>query len=233
MKRALLFLFLLLPVLAWAVEPEETEQVPFNGVVTDLTGRPLKGVKVFLHSEGYYARSDKQGRFGLMNVAADDTLHLRYRKEKYAVPVNGRRSIRIHLGDQLTPQADEDQELASLGYGFVKRREMLQPSSGIKGEDLVRSGYSNLLQALQGRVPGLNITSTGRPGKSGAVSMRGINSLNCPQTPLFVVDDVIVDNIDFINLYDVDYVEVMRDASIYGSRGANGAILVRLKRGNK
>lgn len=231
--RHLLYLLMLalLPTMAWAAEPEGKQDVPFNGIVTDVTGSPLRGVRVYLHTEGYSAKTDKKGRFGLTNVGENDTLHLKYRHTVYLVPIEGRKSIRIRLGDQLTPEAQEDQDLVDLGYGFVKRRESVQSSSGIRGEDLIRSGYSNLLQALQGRVPGLNIYVSGRPGDEGTVRMRGTNSFYLDQTPLFVVDGVVVSSLDFVNLYDVDYVEIMREASIYGAQGANGAILVRLKHG--
>lgn len=237
MHRTLLIslLCLLLPVMAAgrSRKGEQPQGVPFNGLVTDMTGAPLRNVRVFLHAESYSARTDKNGHFGLTNVQPSDTLRLRYRKMLYTIPVEGRKSISIRLGDQLTPEASEDRDLVDIGYGWVKRREILQPTSGIRGEDLVRGGYTNILQALQGRVPGLNISSTNRPGERASITMRGINSINLDTTPLFVVDGVVVSSLDYISLYDVDYIEVLRDASIYGSRGANGAILVHTKRGPK
>lgn len=233
-QRFLTFLLcLLLPAMAMGGngKKDKPEGVPFNGLVTDLTGTPLRNVRVFLHAESYSARTDKKGRFGLTNVQSTDTIHLRYGKTDYAIPVEGRKSIRIRLGDQLTPEAAEDQEMVDIGYGWVKRRESLQSSSGIRGEDLIRGGYTNILEALRGRIPGLNVSASGRPGEEAHVSMRGINSLHLDQTPLFVVDGMVVQSLDYINLYDVDYVEILREASIYGSRGANGAILVHTKHG--
>ena len=232
LRQLLTILTLIVPLQVWADEPEEG-QVPFNGIVTDMTGTPLKGVRVFLHSESYSAKTDKKGHFGLTNVAPTDTIHLIYKRERYAIAVEGRKSMRIHLGDQVAPVAQEDQELVDIGYGWVKRRESLQPSTGIRGEDLIRGGYTNILQALQGRVPGLQIKPSSRPGEEPQASMRGINSIYMDQTPLFIVDGVIVPSLDFINIHDVDYIEVLRDASIYGSRGANGAILVHTKKGKK
>lgn len=88
-------------------------------------------------------------------------------------------------------------------------------------------GRSSLLECLRGQVAGLNI------GPDGKANIRGINSLNAPQDPLYLVDDVQVESLDFVNVYDVDHVEVMKDASIYGAQGANGAILVYTKRGGK
>ena len=130
-------------------------------------------------------------------------------------------------------QAKEDQELVDFGYGFVKRREFTGYSSGISGEELRRSGASTILSALQGRIAGLNITTSSAPGEREGVIIHGQKSFYSSSTPLFVVDGVIVDDLSTISIYDVDYVEVMKDASIYGSQGANGAILVRTRRNGK
>ena len=203
---------LLLALLSFPLAAQQ-QGIPFNGIVSDISGAPVKGARIYI-SKGRVARSDKQGRFGLTDVAATDTIHIYFKKRTYDIPVEGRRSLRVRLGDQL--QAQEDQELVNWGYGFVKKRESLEISSGISGEDLVRSGYTNITMALDAE---LNI--------------RGTNSFYADQTPLFVVDGMIVESLDFISVYDVDHIEVLKEASIYGSRGANGAILVTTKRGPK
>lgn len=223
-------LFLIASLLMAAQLIAQQQGVPFNGLVFDLSGKPLHGVKVFV-SQGRVAHSDKKGRWGLTDVEPTDTIHFRYKRLSYDVPVSGRKSLRVRLGDQL--DSEEDQELVNWGYGFVKKRESLEVSSGISGEDLIKSGYSTVLQALQGRIPGLNVSATTHPGDEPAVNMRGTNSFYADQTPLFVVDGMVVESLDFVSVYDVDRVEVLKDASIYGSRGANGAILVTTKRGQK
>ena len=222
----LLFLLLSLPcVFQQTTMAQSNNDVPFNGIIIDIAGNPIKGAKVYTIDSNYAAKSNKRGEFGLTNVLPNDTIHVVFKKERYDIPVGGRKSIRIHLGDQL--EAQEDEDLAALGYGFIKRRESITPSSGISGDVLVRIGRSSILECLRGLVAGLNI------GPDGKVNIRGINSLNAPQDPLYLVDDVQVDNLDFINIYDVDHVEVLKDASIYGAQGANGAILVYTKRGGK
>lgn len=202
------------------------EGVPFNGVVTDLLGAPIKNVKVWVKNKNHYAMSDKKGRFGLTDVHAHDTLHIKYRKLYYAIPVNGKKSARIKLAHDVKPTMSEDQELVDIGYGYVKRREVTTSTSGISGEELRRSGQTDILAALEGRVPGLNIETSGRPGDEATVNIRGIHSLYGSNEPLYIVDGVIVSDFTGISVYDVDYVEVMRDAPIYGSQGANGAIIV-------
>lgn len=222
------YLFAIFTLLLSSVLPQsvcaQTEEngVPFNGIITDIANKPIKGAKIYIVDDSFYARSDKEGKFGLTNVQPNDTLHVKYKKEIYDVPVEGRKSIRIHLGDQL--EANEDDDLVAFGYGFVKRRESIQPSSGIPGEVLRRQGKSSLVACLAGLVPGMNVSPDGK------IVIRGINTIHGSTDPLFIVDGTEVLSLDFLNVYDVDHVEVLKDASIYGARGANGAILVFTKR---
>ena len=129
--------------------------------------------------------------------------------------------------------ADDQQETIDVGYGTVKKKNNTTPRNGISGEELQRTGETNLLRALEGRVPGLVISTSGNPSDEPSVMMRGMTSINLSNEPLYIVDDVEVGSLDFVNIYDVDYVEIMKDASIYGSRGANGAIIVHTKTGAK
>ncbi len=210
---------------------DPTKNVPFNGIITDMMGLPMKGVRIWVKDERRYAISNKKGHFGLTNVGATDTLHLRYKRTMYDIPVDGKLSIRIKLADQL--ECCEDEQLVDLGYGFVKQRECTTSRGGISGEELIRSGKTSILAALQGKVAGLNISTSGAPGDPATANIRGVNSINLDTTPLFVVDGVVVSTLDMVSVYDVDYVEVMREAGIYGSRGANGAIIVHTKKGVK
>ncbi len=201
---------------------QESADVPFNGVVSDLMGNPLKGAVIWTKDERRYAKSDKLGKFGLTNVLASDTIHVKYKKVTYDIPVEGRRSARIRLANE-NSQVDEDQELVDIGYGYVKKRECTISRGGISGEELVKTGKTSILEALQGKVAGLTVTG-------GRVLIRGISSLNASNEPLFLVDDVVVESLDMVSIYDVDYVEVLKDANIYGVRGANGVIKVKTKR---
>lgn len=227
-KHLLIALLAMLPI--GLLSEENDGIVPFNGIVTDLTGTPLRGVKIYVTDANYAAKSDKKGRFGLSNVKETDTLHVVFHKVHYDIPVAGRKAIRIRLADQAAPQAEEDVALADIGYGFVSRRELLTASNGISGEVLRRTGKNNLLEALTGLVPGLNVHSSGIPGGAVSSTIRGIGSINSGNEPLYIVDGVEVATLDMINLNDVESVEVMKDGSIYGSRGANGIISVHLKK---
>lgn len=232
MNRLLLIIALVFSVtLGFA---QDNKDIPFNGLLKDIAGNPAKGARIYIE-KGYVAKSDKKGRFGLTNVQPNDTIIIHYQRKVYFIPVDGRKSISIRLGDQIDKtalfEAEEDQQLADFGYGYVKRRESLDASNGISGEALRRSGQTNVLAALQGLVPGLTVNST----QFGTVTsnIRGINSLTLSTEPLFIVDGVETASLDFVSVYDVDTVEVLKDGSMYGSRGANGVIIVRTIRGSK
>ena len=220
-----LFFSIMISVFACvAVFAQKQKAVPFNGVVADLLGQPLKGARVWVVSPDYYTTTDKKGKFGLTNVQPTDTLHIKYKKQLYLIPVDTMKSVRVRLGDELKYEVRQDEELVNTGYGFVKRRESCNSSTGISGEVLVRTGRTDVLEALQGLVPGLTITN-------GKAIIRGLATINGSSDPLFLVDGVEVESLSFVNVYVVDKVEVLKDANMYGVKGANGAILVTTKRG--
>lgn len=204
--------------------------VPFNGLLLDREMKPKKGVKIYVQDPKRYTKSDSKGRFGLTDVTPDDTLHIVVsKKETLLVPVDGRRGIRIVLAGDRDVQAENDDEIADTGYGYVKRREFTGVSSGISGDRLRATGARDIMSALKGLVPGLNITGT--PGDQ-SVNIRGVKSFTLSSEPLYVVDGVVVSSLDYFSIYDVDHVEVIKDGSQYGSRGANGAIVVTTKTAN-
>lgn len=202
---------------------EEVTKVPFNGLVTDVHGQPIKRVKVYNLNEKRYALTNKQGRFGLTNVQASDTLHFIYKKRRYDIPVNGMRSMKVRLADQ-SEMVEEDQSLVDLGMAFVKRREFTGASSGLNGEELIRMGYTDITQAILGCVPGAR-------QHNGHILIRGINSVTLNLEPLYLVDGCEVSSISGITLFEVDHIEVIKDANMYGARGANGVIAITTKRG--
>ena len=198
--------------------------VPFNGLLLDRDLKPKKGVKVYVKDPKRYTTTDKKGRFGLTDVQPDDTLHLVLsKKETFLVPVEGRRGVRIVLAGDGT-KAENDEEIANTGFGFVKRREFSGVSSGISGDRLRATGAKDVISGLKGLVPGLVVSN-------GEVTIRGQHSLTLSNEPLYVVDGVVVPSLDFLSIYDVDHVEVIKDAGQYGARGANGAIVVTTKTG--
>lgn len=210
-------------VLSMAVAIAST---PFNAIITRADFSPVKGAKIYVTNPKNYTKTDRHGRFGLTDVAPGDSLHVTIKKSTYVIPVDSARSMRIVVADEGgIKNVMEDPELVAMGYGFVNRREYNSPSNGITGERLLATGRTEVIDALIGLVPGLERTPRGK------VILRGVSSLTSPSEPLYVVDGVIVVDFGGINLHDVESVEVLKDASIYGSRGSGGAILVTTKRG--
>ena len=214
-----------------AIAQNGGQGVPFNGVIVDINNEPVKRARVFVSDADRYALSDRQGRFGLTDVKSTDTLHIKYRGDIYLVPVNGLKSIRIRLADQTQYTAEGDEYLLSKGFNYVKTRERLNASSVITGDDLVRTGRDDLLEALQGLVPSLRV-SKGSVGEGATANIRNSTSVNGSTEALYVVDGVIVESLFGVSVYSVDHVEILRDANIYGARGGNGAIVVYTKRGS-
>lgn len=204
-------------------------KVAFNGLLTDGSGTPIKSARIYVRTSKDYALTNKKGQFGLTNVFPNDTLKILIKKKLYQVLVDGKKSMKIRLADEKNIQSQEDAELIDLGFGYIRRREHTGVSNIISGEELRKSGYHNVIEALQGRVPGLSVTGQGAQGKAMDVNIRGNRSFTASSTPVYVIDNVVVSSFDGLNLNDVDYVEVMKDASIYGSSGANGAIIVHTK----
>ena len=212
---------------------QSSKEVPFNGIVTDVVGAPLKKVKVYVKNPQTYTFSDKKGCFGLTNVEETDTLKLIYKKNLYTIPVEGRKSVRIRLGDKL--EAYDAPDLFNAGMDFVSRREYTNSASRISGDQLRREGYTNIMNALRGKVAGLTVNqSSGFGSTSSSFSMRGESSINASRPPLLLLDGVEVTTFDDVSVADVDYIEVVKDANSYGIRGSSGVIKVfTIKPGSK
>ena len=144
---------------------------------------------------------------------------------------------------QETPASDtikstekEIEQVVLVGYGSVKKTDLTGSVSTISAEKITERNNTSPLEAIQGSTPGVNITSsTGRAGDGFKVSIRGNNSLTASGNPLFVVDGVPLDNIDFLNPQDIARMDILKDAAsaaIYGSRGASGVVIVTTKSGS-
>ncbi|MCQ2335253.1 MAG: TonB-dependent receptor plug domain-containing protein [Paludibacteraceae bacterium] len=229
-RISILMLVLACVLCMHAREDNSRANVPFNGLIVDLLGQPIRRVKVYSFDSNYNTSTDRKGQFGLTNVQPNDTLHLVFQHQTYDIPVEGRKSMRIVLGDQYVLQTEESDELENLGYGYVSRRESYSSLKGVSGELIRRMGYVRILDALPGLLPGIVVTTSATGERT--VALRGNSSLMCDITPLFIVDGIVVNTLDIVNIQEVESVEIMRDAFIYGVRGANGAILVTTRRGN-
>lgn len=227
-RKALLWAGMLLFSLSMAAQ---NQGVPFNGLVIDLQGKPLKKVRAWVNNSDRFTQTNKKGRFGLTDVQPTDILHLRYKKKDYDVPVEGRRSLRIRLADTGIQEAEESQELVDYGYGYVSQREYTSPSGRITGEELIQRGITTVSEALRGVIPGVSAQAVANNEyqSTSQMNIRGVSSLMGRSKPLFIVDGTEVDDLDYLNVRDIDYIEVQKTSSLYGSKGSAGVVIVKTK----
>ncbi len=218
MSKILLILVLLLQVPRLA--QGQDSDVPFNGSITDAAGKGIKA-KITVLRDNSYTIADKKGKFGLTNIAPDDTLQIRYKAQTLEIPVAGRHSLRIvWIAD--SPSIKEDSELVDNGFEYIKRREYTDSSSGISGESMRRKGFRDLQSAVLSMVPGVQLLN-------GEITIRGINSINAVQKILIICDGMPISHLNNLNINDVESVEVQKGSNMYGLRGAAGVIIIRTR----
>ena len=206
-----------------------------SGTVSDRsTNESLPGATVVVKGSSKGVSTDIDGKFSLMITPGENTLVVSYiGYETTDVLVGNQNLINI----QLVPSKTSLQEVVVVGYGSTKVKDLTSSITTVRSEDLIKTPSSEPLQALQGKVAGLQVVSNGAPGDSPTVRIRGIGSFpgRDNESPLYVVDGMFFDNIDFLNPTDIASMSVMKDASaaaIYGVRAANGVILIETKSGS-
>jgi hypothetical protein len=209
---------ILLLVAALLTLNHATADEPFNGRITRADGTGIKATVRVVGSDKY-TRADGKGRFGLTNIKPDDTLQFIYKRDTLTVPLEGRRSIEVEwLEEGDVYRAEESEELMNYGYGYVKRRESIDYSSGISGDRLRATGCSNLQDAIMICYPGLRYIN-------GELCLLTRNSINGSSAVLILCDGIET-RPELISIYDVKSVEIIKGSNMYGFRGVNGVVLV-------
>jgi TonB-dependent SusC/RagA subfamily outer membrane receptor len=173
------------------------------------------------------------GKYTLSNVPVDGALEFRYVGMKtQVIPVNGRTTIDVVM----VPEVEILEEVVVIGYGTQRREAVTGSVASIRGDVLREVPSSNITQALQGRIPGVEMSQVStKPGSPMQIRIRGTRSLTASNDPLIVLDGIpFAGSISDINPNDIKSIDILKDASataIYGSRGANGVILVTTHRG--
>jgi TonB-dependent starch-binding outer membrane protein SusC len=208
-----------------------TQEVSVSGKIVDEKGVGLPGVTVVLKGTTKGTATGSDGRFSLSVPDGIGTLVVSYIGfQTQQIPINNRATINITM----VPDVKALEEIVVVGYGEIKKSDLTGAVVSLSNEDIVKRGTTSPVAALQGQVAGVNITAnTGMPGSDYNISIRGVNSLT-GGNPLFVVDGVMTDNINFLNPNDIERIDVLKDASstaIYGSRGSNGVVIVTTKSG--
>ena len=204
-------------------------QVTISGVVKDESGEPMPGVTILEKGTAKGTVTNREGNFTI-KVSEGAVLVFSF---------VGYLQQEIPIGNQVTlditmrPDLQTLEEVVVVGYGEIKRRDLTGAVSSVKAEDIALSPVSSPMEALQGRVSGLDIQrGSGRAGETPTVLLRGNRSLTASQSPLYIVDGI-PSSINNLNPNDIESIEVLKDASstaIYGSAGANGVIIVTTKK---
>lgn len=215
-------------VVTSVVEEVEKIAIDVRGTVTDPAGQPLSGVSITVKGSAQGTTSDASGAYRL-SVPDDAILVFSY---VGYVTVEQRVQGRSIIDLSLAPSQRKIDEVVVVGFGTQRRRDLTGSVSSVKGEEIEGMPATNPIASLQGKVPGLTVSNTGRAGAAPVVRIRGVNSTNSA-SPVFVVDGILHDNIDFLNPADIESIDVLRDPSsiaIYGLRGANGVIAITSKK---
>ncbi len=207
------------------------QQRSVSGTVTDAGGQPLPGVTVMIKGTTQGTITDADGNFTVPNVSENATLVFSF---------VGMRIQEVVVANQTTINVtmEEDtiglDEVVAIGYGTMKKAVVTGATVHISGENVMKQNRTNVINALQGQLPGVNITqNSGMPGAGFDVVIRGMGTINS-YSPLYVIDGVPGGSLSTINPSDIQSIDVLKDAAsaaIYGSRAANGVILVTTRQG--
>ncbi|MEY3322592.1 MAG: hypothetical protein RLZZ417_2175 [Bacteroidota bacterium] len=208
-------------------------QFRVSGKITSENRETLIGVNVLVKNTNIGTLSDIEGRFSLDVPDKQSILvfsYVGYATKELSVDGNSELNVMISESAELL------NEIVVIGYGSQRKSDLTGVVSSIKSEEIQKFASANITQALQGKIAGVQVTSgSGRPGEAPVVRIRGTGTLN-GASPIYVVDGLILDNIDFLNASDIASMEVLKDASaaaIYGTRGANGVIIISTRQGTK
>ena len=226
MRRIVFVLFAtLLPMIASA------QKLKVTGEVVDDQNSPVIGASVFEKGTTNGAVTDLDGHFTIQ-VEKGATLQFSY---------IGYVTQSVKAAAQMKVVLKEDNnlldEVVAIGYGAVKRKDVTTAVSSVSTKDLESRPIVSAAQGMQGKAAGLQISqANGQPGSAPTVRVRGTTSLNGSNNPLYVVDGVPFEDIDFLSADDIDDIQILKDASsaaIYGSRAANGVIIIGTKQGKQ
>ncbi|MGM9737844.1 MAG: TonB-dependent receptor plug domain-containing protein [Candidatus Cryptobacteroides sp.] len=203
-----------------------------TGKVTDEFGEALAGIAVTAEINGKLTgtTTDSDGRY---SIKAGEGVVLEFSSIGYVsqkIEIKGQSQVNAVLKDD-TKLLDE---VIVIGYGTVKKKDILGSISTVKGNDLTDRGSGNVIESMRGKIAGVKITSSGQPGSNGTMRIRGLGSFS-NNSPLYIVDGSYGGSELGLNVEDIESIQVLKDASsaaIYGSRAANGVVIITTKKGH-
>ena len=205
-----------------------------TGTVLDNTGVPLPGATVMEVGTSTGTQTDFDGKFSL-NVSSEDAVlkitYVGFLSQE--IPIEGKKEIQVNLQENVSSL----EEIVVVGYGTQSKKDITGSISVVKGDDITSRNVTNVSNALQGAVAGVSVTrSSSAPGAGNTINIRGITTLQGDSSPLILVDDVPVDNINDVNPDQIESISVLKDgasSAMYGSRAAAGVIIITTKRGKE
>lgn len=230
LKRLHLFVFCIFYLMQLA----SAQDFVVTGKVTDENNESLIGASITIKGTSIGTIADFDGNYSLKVSSANDVLVFSYIGfNPQEVQVKGRRVINVTLGEDVTAL----DEVVVVGYGVQKKSHLTGSVTKVETDGLVDIPSPRIDQALQGKIAGVQITNTtSEAGVAPQIRVRGMGSISASSDPLVVVDGFpISDGLAFVDMNDVESIEVLKDAAssaIYGSRGANGVILITTKKGD-
>lgn len=250
LRYSYLFVFTLFMFTCMNISTAFAQDTPITGKVMNENGEPLSGVSVTLKGSKRGVATNAAGEFSI-NAGSSGILIISYvGYEKKEVAIDGQRTLTITLSEENT----QLNQVVVIGYGTVKKSDLTGSVVSVKAEDLKASPVTSFDQALEGRAAGVQVTQqSGKPGAETSIRIRGTTSINAGNEPLYVVDGMLINSdaadmstgvtlgprisaLASINPNDIESIEILKDASataIYGSRGANGVVIITTKRGRE
>lgn len=227
------FSFCLLLSLFMSNELRAQKGTTITGTVKDATGFMMPGVNIIEKGTNNTASTDIDGKFALKLTTDKSILIVSYISfETQNINVAGGKNINIVLKSE----SQSLQEVVVVGYGSVKKTDLTGSVGTLDAKAITERNTTNVMEGIQGNVAGVQISaSTGRIGDPFTIAIRGKSTMSGTGSPLFVVDGVPTDGIDFLNPQDIARIDILKDASstaIYGSRGTNGVVIVTTKSGS-
>jgi TonB-linked SusC/RagA family outer membrane protein len=204
-----------------------------SGIVSDPAGEALPGVHISVKGTVTGTISDADGRYTIHTPGENAVLVFSSIGYSTREMIVGNRTI---LDIILNENMLQLEEVIVVGYGVQKRNDVTGAVIRIGEKDLTSRPVNNMLEGMQGKAAGVDIASSERPGTLGSITIRGVRSLTASNSPLYVVDGIplMTGGIDYLNPNDIEAIDILKDASataIYGSRGANGVVIVTTKQG--
>ncbi len=224
--------FLMIIVLAYGALVQAYAQ-DVSGTVTDTNGEAIIGASVMVKGTSNGTITDFDGNYQLSHVNTDDVLEFSYMGyESQSISVDARQKIDVIMAEMSIGM----EEVVVIGYGSLSKKEVSSSIVQIDSKDFVKGPMNNPLEMLNGKVAGLTVNSTSAadPNASSALQIRGAGSLSGSNTPLYVIDGIAGGDIRNVSSQDIESITVLKDAAsaaIYGTRGANGVVLITTKKG--